>query len=98
MSEERKERCETCRFFCSFEQEDELDGPDGSCRAHSPQRLPVLNLSGPERRVSTGWPSVCKNDWCGEALPHIDRPPQKSRIAPKVNYVHYFERCARVRH
>lgn len=55
MAEERKERCETCRFFQQMEED------YGICR-----RFPPVEVAG-GKYEDTGFPFVfLRIDWCGE--------------------------------
>lgn len=76
MSDERKERCETCRFW-------NADGPASEhpgyadlreCRRHAPVPVQLGNIALSIRLESStgsecGWPTTAPDDWCGEWEP-----------------------------
>ena len=60
--------CETCRFWKFGYVQPDADvtkaGNFGACKRHSP-----LVTGGLHTPMSTIWPSVHKDDWCGEHQP-----------------------------
>lgn len=66
MSEERKERCGTCRFYCR--DSEEILPEEGECRRNAPRPAPRKSLLDSEMRTDPChvWPLVDKDDWCGE--------------------------------
>lgn len=61
MSEERKETCETCRFWDI----DVFDQAYGSCRRHAPQP----SSSSSSDILPHKWPFTNYYNWCGEYQP-----------------------------
>jgi hypothetical protein len=60
-----KTRCEECEHRAEVSKTRNLSSYIGwECH----KRAPVLIVDSDGRRVS-GWPSVSKNDWCGEGWP-----------------------------
>ena len=60
MSEERAERCETCRFFDPYEDEGGIE--DGWCHRYPPSiKYPKV--------IRCHCPVVLIDDWCGEWKP-----------------------------
>ena len=68
MSEERKERCETCRFWTDV---DEGVSDLGDCHRYPPKM--AIELKGDACDVIKprygGWPLTFATDWCGEYQP-----------------------------
>jgi len=67
MCEERKERCETCRFV-DDDGYNEGDFEAGACRKNPPYTFGMANCNecGPDVSL---WPIVLKREWCGEWQP-----------------------------
>lgn len=59
---ERKEKCETCRFW-----DEDGDDADGICRRYAPR--PEMNERGQDGdawETYPAWPLTVSTDWCGE--------------------------------
>jgi hypothetical protein len=77
MSEQRKERCETCRFWESHIDGNEVDGYLGFCRRYPPVFAPQsaiaawygesVDVSEPTRLGM--FPLTSEGGWCGEYQP-----------------------------
>ena len=77
MSEERKERCETCRFWDS-------PRPDavgyGTCRRFPPIKLmPEEFAEGGHANVGE-WPDTASYDWCGEWRAKVELESKADQI------------------
>ncbi len=65
---ERRERCETCRFWDSPHVDQQ---EDGLCRRHAPRCFPRKEES--ETLRYPRWPLTLNDEWCGEWQP-LDPP------------------------
>ena len=74
---ERKERCETCRFWMKMENEHTT----GDCHRHAPSPVLIDQLPDGDNTSDGGdyvwWPVLLKADWCGEWTP-VDTPAAKA--------------------
>lgn len=74
MSDERAERCETCRFFDTTDRDGNFRG---ECHRYPPnpsmtaqQQKEAISAVGPNDGLLATWfPEVTKVDWCGEFQP-----------------------------
>jgi hypothetical protein len=72
MSEQRAERCETCRFWEPEKTEvSRVPGVCGTCHRNAPVALPIMVFPEGENtnEFMAVWPETTLSSWCGEYQP-----------------------------